>query len=127
MGSPRTCSGGVVKLSEYWQGFVGAFAMVAALGAVLALIWLVVNAWPAIVWWTVKRLPLAPAYRRDNSAAVVGGARKAWCLRIPYGVRIIVALGGTREEHEAYAEIIASGRRQQCTTTGSYRGDHVQS
>lgn len=117
-----------MKLSEYWQGFVGAFAMVGALLAVLGLIWLVVAAWPAIVWWTVKRLALAPEYRRDNSAAVVGGARKAWCLRVPYGVRIIVALGGTREEHEAYAELIAAGRRQaprtnETNSQGGHRAD----
>lgn len=101
----------ITALSPYVQGVVTPFAVIGALLAAAGLLWLAVAAWPAIVWWTVKRLALAPDYRRDNSAAVVGGARKAWCLRVPYGVRIIVALGGTREEHEAYADLVKAGRR----------------
>lgn len=99
-----------LALSPYVQGVLTPLAVVGALLVASGLIWLGIVAWPAIVWWTVKRLALSPEYRRDNSAAVVGGARKAWCLRIPYGVRIIVALGGTRQEHEAYAELIQAGR-----------------
>ncbi len=100
----------------FWNGFGAAFAAIGAVVVLLGLIWLVLTFAPDIVWLTVKRLALAPEYRRDNSAAVVGGARKAWCLRIPMGVRLIVALGGTREEHEAYAGLIKAGRREAAHT-----------
>lgn len=101
-----------LALSPYTQGIITPFAIIGAGLVAAGLVWLVMVFFPGILWWTVKRLALSPDYRRDNSAAVVGGARKAWCLRIPTGVRIIVALGGTREEHEAYAELIHAGRRQ---------------
>jgi hypothetical protein len=100
----------MIALSPYAQGVLTPFAVIGALLVVAGLVWLAMVAWPEIVWWTVKRLSLTPDYRRDNSAAVVGGARKAWCLRIPYGIRVIVALGGTRVEHEAYADLIRLGR-----------------
>lgn len=121
----------IAALSPYAQGVITPFAVVGALLVIAGFIWALAAAWPSIVWWTVKRLALAPDYRRDVSAAVVGGARKAWCLRIPYGVRIIVALGGTRDEHLAYADLIQAGRKASRATSPKTSGvclcsDHVE-
>jgi hypothetical protein len=94
----------------FWTGFGAAFAVVGAVAACIGLVWLTLILLPEVTWWTVKRLPLMSPIRRDVSAGVVGGARRAYCLRIPFGVRIIVALGGTRDEHEDYAALIGVGR-----------------
>lgn len=110
----------------FWEGFGAAFAAVGALVAVIGLIWLVVILAPSVQWWTVKRLPLQSKFNRANAAGVVAGARRAYVLRIPYGVRLIVAIGGTYDEMADAGEILLAGlaraedkaRQVQTDTTG---------
>ena len=109
-----------VAFSPYVQGALTPFAVAGLILALWGIVLLANTILPEIVWWTVKRLRLHPELMRDVSAAVVGGARKAWCLRIPMGVRIIVALGGTREEHQAYADLIQAGRKQAGSDAAPY-------
>jgi Na+/serine symporter len=98
-------------MSEYWQGVITPFAVIGALLAGGALVWLVVVMLPEGVWWTVKRLPLADQWARDRAAAVVAASRRAYILRIPLGVRLIVSLGGDRDKFDEVLQQLHRGRQ----------------
>lgn len=95
-------------MSDFWLGVVSVFAAVGGLLALLALVWLVLV--PEGVWWTVKRLPLHDEFRRDRVAALVSSARRAYTLRIPFGVRLTLTLGGNREGMETMLSALHDGR-----------------
>lgn len=91
----------------FWTGFGAAFALIAAIGLAAALIWaLIAVGFPSGIWWTVSHLPLQDKLSRAKAAGLVGGARRAYILRIPYGVRVVLALGGTYDDQYHAKEIV---------------------
>jgi hypothetical protein len=86
---------GPLALSPFTQGFLTPLAIVGGLALLMGLVWLALVLLPEGVWWTVKRLPLGDPDAIDRAACVVGASRRAYVLRIPLGVRIVVSLGGT--------------------------------
>lgn len=88
----------------FWLGVAAVPATIGALVIVGGLIWLVVIMVPEGIWWTVKRLPLGNHGSRELAAALVASARRAYTLRIPFGVRLTLTLG---ESHEGKARVLA--------------------
>lgn len=98
-------------MPDFWLGVITPFAIIGAVLVAGALAWLALNLIPEGIWWTVKRLPLHDQYTRDRAAAVVGASRRAYILRIPLGVRLIVSLGVGRDEQEEVLSVLRRGRR----------------
>lgn len=98
-------------LTPYQEGLLTPFAVIGALLAAGALIWLALVMLPEGVWWTVKRIPLHDQQLRDRAAAVVAAARRAYVLRIPYGLRILVTFGGDRDTQDEVLHALHLGRR----------------
>jgi hypothetical protein len=91
----------------FWAGYGAAFATIGAVVVTIALVWgLIVIGIPKGTWWTVQRLPLQDKLSRAKVAGVVAGARQARILRIPGGLRLIVAAGGTYDEQYDVKEIV---------------------
>lgn len=91
----------------FWTGYGAAFATIGGIVVAAALIWaLIAVGVPNGIWWTVKRLPVQDKLTRAKAAGIVAGGRRAYVLRIPYGVRLIVALGGTYDEQYDVKEVV---------------------
>lgn len=58
------------------------------------------------MWWTVKHLPLQDKLSRAKAAGLVGGARRAYALRIPFGVHLVFAFGGTYDQQYNAKDIV---------------------
>jgi hypothetical protein len=86
-------------------------AVAGALALLAAALWLCSLLLPELVWATVKRLPLGDPFDIDRAAAVVAMSRRAWTLRIPLGVRIIVSLGGERTGQAHLLDDLYEARR----------------
>ncbi|MEU3452305.1 hypothetical protein ABZ671_01655 [Micromonospora sp. NPDC006766] len=102
-------------MSDFWLGVLSVFAAVGGLGVLLGLGWLVVVFLPEGVWWTVKRLPLHDQFRRDRAAAVCASARRAYTLRIPFGVRLVLTFGEHRDRADEVMALLGRGRDQAAT------------
>lgn len=109
-------------MTTYWAGFVTPFAALGGVAVVVGLVWLGSGLLAEAVWWTVKRFPLHDQHARDRAASVVAAGRRAYVLRIPHGVRVIVSLGGTRDDQLRTLAVITAGRAS-CDTTPET--DHV--
>ena len=91
----------------FWFGFGMAFAAIGAVVVTAFLVWAAIAVgFPKGIWWTIKRLPVQDKLSRAKAAGLVGGARRAYVLRIPYGLRIIVALGGTYDQQYNAKEVV---------------------
>lgn len=99
-------------MSEFWQGVLSVFAVVGGLVVALGLVWLIVVLVPEGVWWTVKRLPLHDQFTRDRAAAVIGSARRAYTLRIPFGVRVTATFGEDRDVMDDVLTALHRGRNR---------------
>lgn len=99
-----------LALSPFTQGVLTPLAIVGGVALVIGLIWLASVLLPEGVWWTVKRLPLGNQDGIDRAASVVGASRRAYVLRIPFGVRVIVSLGGTSRDQAALLDDLYEAR-----------------
>jgi hypothetical protein len=91
---------------------VGLITAVAGAVAVLLLVVMLANViLPGLIWATVKRLHLSNPDGVDRAAATIASSRKAWMLRIPYGVRFVVSLGGKGREQMDILNDLAAARR----------------
>ncbi|MEU8158155.1 hypothetical protein AB0B94_31255 [Micromonospora sp. NPDC048986] len=95
----------------FWLGVAAVPAAIGALVIVGGLIWLVVIMVPEGIWWTVKRLPLGDDWSRELAAALIGSARRAYTLRIPFGVRLTLTLGESGEGKDQVLRQLHLGRK----------------
>ncbi|MFY1595586.1 hypothetical protein [Micromonospora sp. WMMD737] len=96
---------------DFWMGVAAPFLVVGGLIVVGGLLWLALITIPEGIWWTVKRLRLHEAFKRDQAAALVSSARRAYTLRIPMGVRITLTLGENREGSAEMLDALREARR----------------
>lgn len=83
-------------MSDFWLGVVSVFGFMGATVVALVVIWMIAILLPEITWWTVKKIPMQPHYRRNRMTAVVASARRGYVLRIPQGIRIVLVLGADK-------------------------------
>lgn len=98
-------------MTDFQQGMLATLGIIGGIVVTGGLIWLALVMIPEGIWWTVKRLPLASEYQRDRAAAVVASSRRAYVLRIPFGVRLVVSLGGGLGDQGAWLAALGRARR----------------
>lgn len=100
-----------VTMSDHVEGALIPLAILGGIAALIMLLWLGSNFLPEVVWATVKRLPLHNPDRIDRAAAVIAAANRSYILRIPFGVRLVLSLGGALADQDRLLEDLRAARR----------------
>lgn len=96
-----------LAMSDHVEGALVVLAVLAVPTIVIIWMWVWSTFGTEIIWAKIRRMNLGDPDSIARNAAIVGAARRAYLIRIPTGVRIVVSLGGRYEDQlELYHDLV---------------------